>query len=239
MARVIDQVTRRPAVKRSYPHVTEVKDWPAAQTIKLLWERIFDLEERLQATEGTGATLVTSANQLTTSVQAAQKTANQALTLGRQAVAAASASGAAGTSTTPPGGGDGGDGDVGCAAAGPTGHDTGGLLNAVRAGQIVCGTGNEYSALKNATATLAEREANGEELVLRMIWHLREAGFSAGRQKNPSGVISKDKLCVVVDSVTRAYDVFTAFHDFANPMDTHMGEVAPPNLVDDAGIADS
>ena len=30
-----------------------------------------------------------------------------------------------------------------------------------------------------------------------MIWHLRLAGFQAGRQKNPSGAISDDKLTII------------------------------------------
>ena len=233
------KATARPSIKRSYPHVTEIQDWPAAQSVKLLWERIHDLEERLQAAEGTNTTLVTSANQLTTSVQSAQQVADQALAIGRTTSVGSSDTGGAGGDSTPlPGGGDGGDGDVGCAAAGPTGHDTGGLLNAVRAGQIVCGTGNEFAELKNPVVDLAAREAAGETLILRMIWHLKEAGFTAGRQKNPSGAISNDKLCVVVDSVTRAYDVFIGFHEFDVAMTTHMAETAPANLVDDAGISD-
>jgi hypothetical protein len=128
---------------------------------------------------------------------------------------------------------------VGCAAAGPSGHDTGGLLNPIRAGQIICGTGHEFPALKNPTADLATRQANAEQLLLRMIWHLREAGFSAGRQKNPSGEISNDKLCVVVDGVTRCYDVFIAYDEFTIPLVTTMTEVAPANLQDDAGWPDS
>ena len=123
------------------------------------------------------------------------------------------------------------------AAAGATGHDTGGPLNAVRAGQLVCGTGNEFSALKNPVATSAIRQANLEELLRRMIWHLQQGGFTAGRQQNPSGVISQDKLTVIVDGVLRAYDVFSGGPP-SDPVTTHMDEVAPPVMVSDAGIPD-
>lgn len=235
------------AIKRIYPHVGEVEDWRAAQTIRLLWDRIHDLTERLQASEATITELVAGHNTNETAVTTASLNARQALTMSQAALAGSidggggAGSGGGGTGGgggSLPGGGDGGDGSTGCAAAGASGHDTGGLLTAIRAGQIVCGTGNEFSALKNATATLAQREANAEELVRRMIWHLKQAGFSAGRQKNPSGAISKDKLAVVVDAVTRAYDVFSSYDTYTSALHTQMGEVGPANLVDDAGIPD-
>jgi hypothetical protein len=102
---------------------------------------------------------------------------------------------------------------------------------------LICGTGNEFSALKNATATQAQRDANQEELLLRMIWHLKQGGFSAGRQQNPSGAISGDKLTVVVDAVLRAYDVFPGVA-FSAPLTTQMLEVAPPVMVDVPGTPD-
>ncbi len=232
----ISRVAATP-IKRTYPHVGEVQDWRAQETIRLLWDRVHDLEERLQAAESTIGSLVDGHNENEAVVSTAAKDARSALSLALRPGQAAESD--TGGGTTPlPGGGDGGGGNIGCQAAGATGHDTGGLLNAIRAGQIVCGTGNEYSALKNATPTIAERNANATELIRRMIWHLREAGFTAGRQRNPSGVLSDNKLCVVVDSVTRAYDVLVGKSNFAQPMTTAMNEVAPPDLVDDAGIPD-
>lgn len=232
------QATPRATLKRVFPHVTDIKDWPTGQTTKLIWERLHDLEERLQAAQATITTLVAGHNTNEATIASVGLDARQALVLSQQLGAGGTGAGAGAGAGTLPGGGDGGGGNIGCSAAGPSGHDTGGLLNPIRAGQIVCGTGNEFAALKNVTATLAARQANAEELVLRMIWHLREAGFSAGRQMNPSGLISNDKLCVVVDGVTRAYDVFIAYDDYTIPLVTSMGEVSGANLQDDAGTPD-
>lgn len=227
---------------RTYPHVSEITDWKTAQTVRLLWDRIWALEERLQAAQGTVTTLVAGHNANETALVEVGKDVRQAIALsqrpGEVSASATLGGGASGGGDALPGGGDGGGGNIGCQAAGPTGHDSGGLLNPIRAGQIVCGTGHEFSALLNATPDLATRDANAQELVLRMIWHLKQAGFTAGRQKNPSGAISNDKLTVVVDGITRAYDVLGAKGDITQAMSTTMGEVAPPNMVDDAGIPD-
>lgn len=227
------------ALPRVYPHVADVADWPAQQSLRLNWDRTHDLEARLQAAEATITALVAGHNTNETAVAAATAKAQSALALaqvpGKPPTSDTSGGGGGGGDL--PGGGDGGAGNIGCQAAGGTGHDTGGLLNAIRAGQIVCGTGHEFPALLNPVATSAERDANLEEMILRMIWHLHQAGFTAGRQKNPSGAISKDKLCVVVDGVTRAYDIFTGV-DPSQPVPTHMNEVAPANLQDDAGLPD-
>jgi len=228
-------------IKRTFPHVSEIKDWTAQQSLRLIWDRVHDLEERLQAAQTTITDLVAGHNTNEVAVAAVGRDARQALVLSQQIGTDGTLVGSGGGGTPSgglPGGGDGGGGAIGCAAAGPSGHDTGGLLNAIRAGQIVCGTGNEHSALKNVTADLATRQANAEQLLRRMIWHLREAGFSAGRQQNPSGAISNDKLCVVVDGVTRCYDVFIAYDDFTSPLVTYMGEVGAPNMQDDAGWPD-
>jgi len=233
------EATPTPALKRTYPHLSQVTDPMAQQTIRLLWDRIWDLEARLQASEATIADLVSGHNTNNAQITVAQRGAEAALSLAQRAgVAATSETGPWVGAGELPGGGDGSGGQIGCAAAGATGHDTGGLLNAIRAGQIVCGTGNEFSWLKNPTATLAERLTNGEELLLRMIWHLKQAGFSAGRQLNPSGVLSGDKLCVVVDGVTRVYDVFLSYETFGSPLQTQMLEYPNPNLQDHAGIPD-
>jgi len=233
------QSTKTPTLKRTYPHLSQVTDPMAQQTIRLLWDRIWDLEARLQASEATITDLISNANTNDAKIVVAQQDAHAALSLAQRAgEAALSETGPWIGAGELPGGGDGGNGQIGCAAAGATGHDTGGLLNAIRAGQIVCGTGNEFSWLKNPTATLAERLTNGEELLRRMIWHLKEAGFSAGRQLNPSGILSGDKLCVVVDGVTRVYDVFLSYETYGVPLQTQMLEYPNPNLQDDAGIPD-
>lgn len=230
------EITPIVTVKRQYPHVDQIGDWPAQQSIRLLWERIFSLQEQLTAAQATIATLVDTANAADVRVTATQQAANEALALSQQ-LGQVAGTPVGGPGTAPDIGGDTG-GDEGCAAAGPTGHDSGGPLSSIRAGQIACGTTNEWAALKNPAPDLATRQAQAEELLRRMIWHLHEAGFTAGRQQNPSGAISKDKLCVEVNGVVRAYDVFIDYDNHLTPLRTHMGEVTPAHLIDDAGIPD-
>jgi hypothetical protein len=87
-----------------------------------------------------------------------------------------------------------------------------------------------------ATVDQATRDANQLELLLRTIWHLRQFGFTAGRQRNPSGIISTDKIAVVEDGVLRCFDVYSGAYTV--PMVTQGLQVSPANLVDDPGIAD-
>lgn len=56
------RVAPRPAVRHQYPHVDGIADWRAQQTTRLLWDRVFDLEERLQSTEATTGDLVGISN---------------------------------------------------------------------------------------------------------------------------------------------------------------------------------
>lgn len=223
-------------LKRQYPHVDTIEDWRAQQSVRLLWDRIFDLEERLAASQATIKTLVDGQNATEAKLQVVDRHANEALAVTQDPEKTTAEGG--GEDEELPGGGDGGAGAEGCATAGADGHDGGGTLSAERAGQIVCGTGAEFPALLVATATIEERDDNAEELMLRAVWHLRQAGFEAGRQQNPSGLLSRDKLTVIVDGVTRAYDIFQGKGDFATPMTTQMLEVAPPVMVDDPGTPD-
>jgi hypothetical protein len=124
----------------------------------------------------------------------------------------------------PIGGGGGGDGH--------SGHIPPGSSTDVRARQVVIGTGNEFQNLVKQNT-----EDAGEQLTLRMIWHLKLAGFTAGRQRNPSGIISKDKLAIVlVDGAQHVYDVWSTTG--AGALDVHFDEVPLPNLVPDPGIPD-
>ena len=148
-------------------------------------------------------------------------------------VAPAAAASTPGTGTGPD---DGGAGAAGCAAAGADGHVTGSLTPET-AGLIVCGTGNEFPGLKLATVDQATRDANQLQLLLRMIWHLNLAGFTAGRQRNPSGIVSGDKLTVLIGSVYYAYDVFEGV-PFNVDMPTQMLQVFPADYVAEAGTAD-
>ncbi len=136
------------------------------------------------------------------------------------------------------GGDDDGGGSQGCASCGPTGHVSGSApLTTVTAGQVVCGTGQEFPALTAPCADQGSRDTNQEQLLLRMIWHLQQAGFTAGRQRNPSGIISGDKLTVQVEGTYLAYDVFQGV-DFNQQMPVHMDQVFPADYVADSGIAD-
>jgi len=246
----------RPTIKRLFPHLSEITDGATQQTAQLLWQRVHDIEERLQQAQAANAALIAAHNANATAILAATAAAHNALALAQTPTLTGTAVGGipstpptspGGTVPTPafggppsalPGGGDGGDAATGFAAAGQTGHDTGGPLTAIRAGQIVGGTYHEISSLTAGPVSLDVRAANQLELLLRMSWHLRLAGFSAGRQKNPSGVISSDKLTVVVNGVLRAYDVFTGPPP-TEPIGVHMIEVAPPVMVDDPGTPDS
>src|SRR5262245_38984471 len=41
------------AIKRQYPHVPQIADYATQQTIRLPWDRIFDLTERVDTTAAT------------------------------------------------------------------------------------------------------------------------------------------------------------------------------------------
>lgn len=226
----------RPSIKRPKPHVGEIADPPAQRSISLLWGRIHDLEERLQQSEAANALLIAGHNTNATAIDTAYRAAKTALALTQTPGGAATSATDTGGAEELPGGGDGGGGAEGFAAAGATGHDSGGLLTAIRAGQIVGGTMHEFSGLM-APADAATRAANQLQLLLRIIWHLRTAGFSAGRQRNPSGAISGDKITVVIEDVLRVYDVFTGPPP-SEPLVGLMRETAPPVMVDEAGTPD-
>lgn len=212
------------------------------ENIRALWDKIHSLTDDLAAAKATIAEQAATISGLQPQVTDAQAKAEEALiTAGRpQAII---------TPTTVPvpgpggaqGGTDDGLGSQGCSEALDDGHVApGSPLTAITAGMIVCGTGREWSALKAVTADLATRQANANELVERMVWHLIQAGFEAGRQNNSAtGVrISNDKITVKIDGVFRAYDVMGAYDDFTQPITTRMGQVFPARYFATAGTAD-
>ena len=107
-----------------------------------------------------------------------------------------------------------------------------------RAEQVVNATADEFPGLRSARPTEGESQAAATELLRRIIWHLRHAGFDAGRQKNPSGAISGDKLTVFADGTMRAVDVFFDYGTAGVPVKVIFWEVFPANPVADGGIAD-
>jgi hypothetical protein len=218
--------------RRVYPHVGQVKDRPAGQSLHLLWDRLFDVEERLK-------TQTASLDQATEAIEALAAELDDVARKVDQALMQASR--AATDPDAGEGGTDDGQGAVGCSSHTGSGHPGTGLaLTAATAGEIVCGTGAEFPALLAATPDLPTREANALQLLRRMIWHLNQYGYTAGRQRNPSGLLSKDKLSVQIpgEATYRAYDVFFSFDSYATAMGTQMAQVFPPNYDADGGIAD-
>jgi hypothetical protein len=117
-------------------------------------------------------------------------------------------------------------------------HVAAGPLTAARAQQVVFATSNEFAHLKAPRSTEAQARAAGEELLRRTIWHLRVAGYQSGRQKNPSGAISNDKLTVAIDGAWRAYDIFMDYGAPGVAMRVIFKEVFPANSLADSGISD-
>jgi hypothetical protein len=113
-----------------------------------------------------------------------------------------------------------------------------GPLTTDRAYQVVSATAVEYPVLSAAKNSQSESLAATGELLLRMIWHLRLAGFEAGRQLNPSGALSKDKLAVKIDGAWRAFDVFRAVGTPGVPADVIFFEVWPADYYAYGGLPD-
>lgn len=227
-------------VVKTYPHVTEITDWPAQQSIKLLWDRIHDHESRLRAGVANDQQWVGAANSAADAVKAAQLTADHALA---QAAAAPTTSGG-GTGGGGESGGDGGSPDDPEAGDGfnnrfATGHPPSlpVPLTSYTAGQIVGGVANEFPALFANFPSDAETVAACQEYVLRTIWHLQQAGFVAGRQRNPSLLISNDKITIFIDGTYRAYDI-ASLGGAGSPNVAHILRVSPADYVADAGTPD-
>ena len=220
-------------IKRQYPQVDNVKDWAAQESLRLLWERIFQLQEQLNLANTNIQNLIAGTNQV-------NETSTKALTAAKNALVTA------GEPVRAPGEPDPGADcpDDGQAASGvdnayPTGHP-GGVVptSAFEMGKIIGGTADEFSLLLAPTPDLATREANAEEMLERMIWHLQLAGFTAGRQRNPSSLISKDKLTADTDGEIKAYDVFIGLSEFTVAMGVTAGRVCPADYVETTGTPD-
>lgn len=66
------------AIPRLYPHVEDITDWRASQSLHLAWDRIHDLEERLQAAQASQAAIIAVVNALLPAIQAVEVIAAQA-----------------------------------------------------------------------------------------------------------------------------------------------------------------
>lgn len=112
-----------------------------------------------------------------------------------------------------------------------------GPLTADRAHEVVNACAAEFPQLLVVFSTDEAAVAACEEFLLRVIWHLQLAGFEAARQKNPSGAISDDKLCILIDTEWLAYDIMSM--GYANHATTvQFMLIGGANPVSDPGLAD-
>jgi hypothetical protein len=216
-----------------------INDQPTPANLRALWDQIHHLGDQLNEAQATIADQVDTLTSLQSNLTETRKRANEALlSVGERIDAVPGVvvppSGAGGVQ----GGTDDGQGAQGCATSGADGHVAPGTpLTAITVGQIVCGTAREYDSLRAAAGDAATRLANQIELLLRVIWHLNLAGFTAGRQRNPSGLISNDKLTVQVGGVYRSWDIFQGV-SFGIYLPVHMIEVFPAEYIAEAGTPD-
>jgi uncharacterized membrane protein YgcG len=228
-----------PVAKPVYPHVDQIDHYPTQQTIRLLWDQMFRVNDRLDRGDiHAGFAAASAALDATNATLAAQATQ----IAGDPAESRTTSIGGGGSTGGDGGGGGGGGGggtSLSCADSPGTGHfDPGGELTEDRARKIACGTGDEWSVLRAPTANLADRETNAEQLTLRIIWHLAQGGYTVGRQRNPSTAISKDKIALVVGTETLAIDLYASFDAYTSTLRTQWVHVTPADLVADAGIPD-
>lgn len=117
-------------------------------------------------------------------------------------------------------------------------HVAPGPLTAAQADKVVQATAKEFPSLTAAPPTESEGIRRAEELLLRTIWHLKQYGFDAGRQRNPSGAISNDKLTILINGSWRAYDIFFDLGHPGVPMGIIFLEVFPAGPLAYPGIPD-
>lgn len=88
--------------KRFFPHVDKIEDPNASQTIRLLWDRVHDLEARMQRCETFNQLAAAAHNTNEAAIAAAKTAADAALAL-VQVPGEAATSGTPGGGPTPPG----------------------------------------------------------------------------------------------------------------------------------------
>jgi hypothetical protein len=117
------------------------------------------------------------------------------------------------------------------------GHIPPGPASTSRASQVVFGTASEFPHLTRVFGSDSQALGAAEELLRRTIFHLHLAGFDAGRQRNPSGAISNDKLTIHIGGSWHVYDIFSL--GYAGRATTvQFFEVPAPNHIPDGGIPD-
>jgi hypothetical protein len=224
-----------------------MNDQPTPENVRALWDAIHRLSDQLLTAQTTIAEQADTISAQQAQISSTTRKAEEALLTAGQPVDIVPT-----IITTPgPGGSEGGTDDglgaQGCSVALDDGHvPPGSPLTAITAGMVVCGVAREIGAgwsgpaLRAVTADLATRQANAEELIERIVWHLQQVGFTSGRQNNSAtGVrISNDKITVEIAGVMRAYDCMGAYDDFTSTIQMRMGEVFPARYIASTGIAD-
>ncbi len=114
-----------------------------------------------------------------------------------------------------------------------------GGLTFQRAENVVNATADEFQHLLSPRQTEADGVAAAHDLLRRMIWHLQLAGYQAGRQRNPSGALSNDKLTIHINGSWHAFDVFRSVGTPGEWTDVIFLEVFPAGHLADGGIADN
>ena len=76
-----DPITAAPviAITRLYPHVDGILEWQTQQSVRLLWDRVHDLEEQLRAVRATQTSILAAFDELLTAVDQIQIIAEQAI----------------------------------------------------------------------------------------------------------------------------------------------------------------
>jgi hypothetical protein len=129
------------------------------------------------------------------------------------------------------GGGTGGPANTAC-------HAAPGPLTMQRASDVIYGCGTEFPHLIAVFPTEEQAVAAADRLLQRIIWHLKLAGYDAARQRNPSGLISRDKMSLFIDGAWHVYDIFTLGFSGVATRITGLNEVPLPNPVPHPGIPD-
>jgi len=115
--------------------------------------------------------------------------------------------------------------------------DPGGPLTAGKAEDVVFACAQEFPQLLFPFNTTEEAEVACEEFLRRVIWHLQLVGFEAARQRNPSGVLSQDKLCVLLDAEWVAVDIMS-MGSAGHATKVQWIVVTPADPVAEEGLAD-
>lgn len=110
-------------------------------------------------------------------------------------------------------------------------------LTVDNARQIVMATAGQFSNLIRVFDTDQQATDAATELLEHTIKHLQDAGFNAGRQRNPSGLISGDKVTIQIDGSWHIYDIFSL--GFAGRATTvQFVELTGADPIPDSGIPD-